>query len=221
MAWARPPVLARAGDFDGVLVVAHQEVDRVPLHSAKSSLHVGSDLLERRADVRTAVGIVDRRGESIIAIGRPSFRSPMLTAFRTPTEPFLLPAHSGSSFRDQSTDDPRPTRGSPIPWDLSTSTISAVRSGSRREFHRGSALSGSDSSPDAVDEGMFREPDYQSGDGATRQPNPPSQCQQQGSGSGTSARTGCPSFAPRSVVTGCRVVCASVGCGVDDPGPNT
>ena len=50
-------------DLDGVLVVAHQEVDRVSLHPAEPSLDVGADLLERGADVGPAVGVVDRRGD--------------------------------------------------------------------------------------------------------------------------------------------------------------
>ena len=49
------------GHLDRVLVVAHQEVDVAAFHPAEASLHVGADLLERRADVRPAVGIVDRR----------------------------------------------------------------------------------------------------------------------------------------------------------------
>src|SRR5262249_30447749 len=46
-------------DLDGVLVIAHQEADVVPLHAAIASLHIGAELLERGADVRPAIGIVD------------------------------------------------------------------------------------------------------------------------------------------------------------------
>ena len=54
--------------LDGVLVVAHQEVDRGSFHPAKPGLDVGADLLERRADVRPAVGVVDRRRD--VELGR-------------------------------------------------------------------------------------------------------------------------------------------------------
>src|SRR5262249_46092287 len=70
-----------AGDLDRVLVVAHQEVDVVTLHAAVAGLHVGAELLEGGADVRPAVGVVDRGGQvKSIALGhdwsRPSSRGP-------------------------------------------------------------------------------------------------------------------------------------------------
>ena len=52
-----------ARHLHGVLVVAHQEVDLETLHAPVARLHVGADLLEGGADVRQAVGIVDRRGD--------------------------------------------------------------------------------------------------------------------------------------------------------------
>ena len=77
--WARGPARRRAAaTLIGVLVVAHQEVDGVALHPAEPGLHVGADLLERRADVRPAVGIVDRRGDdsSALCVRHPHPRSP-------------------------------------------------------------------------------------------------------------------------------------------------
>ena len=56
---------ARLGHLDRVLVVAHQEMDVEAFHPPEAGLHVGPDLLERRADVRPAVGIVDRRRDEI------------------------------------------------------------------------------------------------------------------------------------------------------------
>src|SRR5579885_2516757 len=49
--------------LDGVLVVAHEEVDAVALHAAVAGLHVGAELLEGGADVRPAVGVVDGGGQ--------------------------------------------------------------------------------------------------------------------------------------------------------------
>ena len=51
--------------LDRVLVVAHQEMDRGAFHPAEPGLHIGPDLLEGRADVRAAVGVVDRRRDVI------------------------------------------------------------------------------------------------------------------------------------------------------------
>jgi hypothetical protein len=51
--------------LDGVFIVAHQEVDRLALHPAKPSLHVGPDFFECGADMGAAVGIIDRRGNEI------------------------------------------------------------------------------------------------------------------------------------------------------------
>ena len=62
-AWGRAEFLGALRDLDRVLVVAHQEVDGEPFHPAEPRLDVGPDLLERRADVRPAVGVVDRRRE--------------------------------------------------------------------------------------------------------------------------------------------------------------
>ena len=56
-----PQLAGAQGHLVGVLVVAHQEVDRGTFHPAEPGLDIGADLLERRADVRPAVGIVDRR----------------------------------------------------------------------------------------------------------------------------------------------------------------
>ena len=56
-----PEFLGALRDLDRVLVVAHLEVDGVPFHPAEPRLDVGPDLLEGRADVRPAVGVVDRR----------------------------------------------------------------------------------------------------------------------------------------------------------------
>ena len=56
------------GHLDRVLVVAHQEMDGGPFHPAEPGLDVGADLLERRADVRAAVGIVDRRGQIVASL---------------------------------------------------------------------------------------------------------------------------------------------------------
>ena len=59
-------VLAQFGGplrhLDRVLVVAHQEEDVEALHAAVAGLHVGAELLERGADVRPAVGVVDGGG---------------------------------------------------------------------------------------------------------------------------------------------------------------
>ncbi len=79
------------GHLDGVLVVAHQEVDRVAFHAAKPSLHVGPDFFEGRADMRAAVGIVDRRRNEISrwAVRHPG---PRLAGYRA----ILL---SGKPFR--------------------------------------------------------------------------------------------------------------------------
>ena len=65
--------------LDRVFVVAHQEVDAIALHPAESSLHVGPDLLERGADVRAAVGIVDRRRDEEwrVVVHRPNPRLPV------------------------------------------------------------------------------------------------------------------------------------------------
>src|SRR5262249_35183883 len=48
--------------LDGVLIVAHEEVDLVAIHASITGLNVGADLLESGADVRPTVGIVDRGG---------------------------------------------------------------------------------------------------------------------------------------------------------------
>src|SRR5262249_40252880 len=51
--------------LDGILIIAHQEMNRSTLHPEESGLYVGTDLLECRADVRATVGVIDRRGEII------------------------------------------------------------------------------------------------------------------------------------------------------------
>ena len=64
-------------------------MDRVALHPAEPGLDVGADLLERRADVRAAVGIVDRRREIIAClcvVHHPDPRSPARRSGRA-TEP--------------------------------------------------------------------------------------------------------------------------------------
>src|SRR5260370_4229310 len=48
--------------LDGVLVVAHQEKDLVPLHAAVAGLDVGAEFLEGGADVGPAIGVVDGGG---------------------------------------------------------------------------------------------------------------------------------------------------------------
>ena len=75
---SRPSSRARWGTLIGVLVVAHQEMDRAAFHAAEPGLHVGPDLLERGADVRPAVGIVDRRRDVIarLVVHHPLPRSP-------------------------------------------------------------------------------------------------------------------------------------------------
>ena len=50
-----------ARDLDGVFIVAHQEMYFKALHAAVAGLHVGADFLEGGADVRPAIGIVDRQ----------------------------------------------------------------------------------------------------------------------------------------------------------------
>src|SRR5208337_4780959 len=54
-------LLSTQGHLVGVLIVPHQEVNRGALHAAKPGLDVSPDLLERRADMRPAVGVIDRR----------------------------------------------------------------------------------------------------------------------------------------------------------------
>src|SRR5205823_5742198 len=49
--------------LDGVLVVAHQEPHVVPLLAAVAGLDVGADFLERGADVRPAVRVIDGGGQ--------------------------------------------------------------------------------------------------------------------------------------------------------------
>src|SRR5262249_46594853 len=49
--------------LDRVLVVTHEEVDVIALLPAITCLHVGAEFLERRADVRPAVRIIDGGGQ--------------------------------------------------------------------------------------------------------------------------------------------------------------
>ena len=74
-----------AGDFVGVLVVAHEEEDIEAFHAAVAGLDVGADLLEGGADVRPAVGVVDgggqeKRRQSVHGYGTPheGGRTPIL-----------------------------------------------------------------------------------------------------------------------------------------------
>src|SRR5262249_42089690 len=53
------------GNLDRVFVVPHEKEDAVPFHAAIACLYIGADFLERGADVRTAIGIINRRGQEV------------------------------------------------------------------------------------------------------------------------------------------------------------
>ena len=58
---SRPSSRARWGTLIVFSSLPIKKWTESPFHAAESSLDVGADLLERRADVRPAIGIVDRR----------------------------------------------------------------------------------------------------------------------------------------------------------------
>ena len=93
----------------GVFIVAHQEMDLATFHPAEPGLNVGPDLLERRADVRAAVGIVNRgRDVKLIRFGHRVV--PVLDP-GSPTLPraVVLPA-CPEGGRDTDTDEPEAVR---------------------------------------------------------------------------------------------------------------
>ena len=127
--WARAPFLGALGHLDGVFIIAHQELNCVAFHAAKSSLHICADLLERRSDVRTAIGIVDCRGdkESRLIVHYPLPRS--RSAFHHPAG--IAPFEIRGSTGDNSIDTMRPQRfipPRPVQFTINRSRVSALRS---------------------------------------------------------------------------------------------
>ncbi len=210
--------LSRAlGHFDGVLVVAHQEMNGVALHPSKSSLHVGSDLLERSADVRATVGVVDRRGDQIarLVVHHPDPRCSPCSGGRDGT----LFAPGASDRRSVIINrHPRPT--------------SVHRShGTCLIYHKRSVQEGGSFTVSRVmsdraswmRRGDFREPGYQlrRRRHQTAQPTIPI-ASSSASGSGTFCADALPVVCASVGNDELPVVCASVGGGgVEDPGPNT
>ena len=51
------------GHLDRIFIIAHEEKDFVAFHAAIAGLYIGANFFKSSADVRPAIGIVDRGGQ--------------------------------------------------------------------------------------------------------------------------------------------------------------